>query len=183
MNNNEYRKERTVEIPEGVILEFEEPYITLKKNKIQTRKKILKPFIKSTLNGTIFKMVVVKKKYYKFIVTAQKIIQSLLKGFEKPFEKRLQIFYSHFPMHLKHKIEDNIIEIINFLGSKQIFKIKMDPVISIEVTTENILIMRCHDLEILSNYAHKIQNFRRNTFWNKLDKRKFQDGIYILKNI
>jgi len=102
-------------------------------------------------------------------------IKNMIIGIEKGFEYKLKIIYSHFPMTFK--VEGDKIRVDNFLGEKNPRIIKTVPNVEIKVNGQDI-ILTGHNKESVGLSASQIEQI---CGVGKLDRRVFQDGIYIVE--
>lgn len=114
-----------------------------------------------------------RKKNLAMLTTFSTHIQNLIDGLQKPFEYRLSIVYSHFPMNVI--VKGNFVEINNFTGEKKPRKAKILGKTKVEIKGKD-LIVTGNTKDEVSQTAANIENATR---VKGKDKRIFQDGIYI----
>lgn len=102
-------------------------------------------------------------------------IQNMIEGIEKGVIYKLKAVYSHFPMTVK--VENGVLSVENFLGEKNPRKLKLIEGVEAEVKGQDITLTG-HDKEKVGLCASQIEQMCRVT---KLDRRVFQDGIYIVE--
>ena len=102
-------------------------------------------------------------------------LKNMMKGVKDGFEVKLSAVHSHFPMNITAKGE--LVEIVNFLGEKKARKSKILPGCQVEVKGKDIVV-KGHDKEAVGQTAANLEKATRMT---KKDRRRFQDGIYIVK--
>ncbi len=102
-------------------------------------------------------------------------ITNMVIGIEKGFEYKLKVVYSHFPMTIK--IENNKMSVTNFLGEKHPRVIKLVPGVDVNLNGQDIT-LKGHNKESVGLCASQIEQICTVT---KLDRRVFQDGIYIVE--
>lgn len=106
--------------------------------------------------------------------TLERHIQNLVRGLQKPFEYKLAVVYSHFPMAVSVKGE--WVEINNFLGEKRPRKARILPDTLVEVKGKEITI-RSPNKEHAGQTAANLENATR---ISGKDRRVYQDGIFIV---
>ena len=106
-------------------------------------------------------------------------IKNMIVGVNKPYEYKLKIVFSHFPM--KITLESDRIVVKNYLGGKGVREVQIPPDIELNMVKEDnsdYVIVKGINKEHAGLYAAKIE--RLCVAKNK-DRRVFQDGIYIIK--
>ncbi|MDD5418214.1 MAG: 50S ribosomal protein L6 [Candidatus Nanoarchaeia archaeon] len=115
------------------------------------------------------------KKLKMLINTWVSHIKNMIKGVKESYEYKLRICSSHFPISVK--VSGNTFEISNFIGEKVPRKAKIMP--GSEVSVEGDLIsVKSQDVESAGQTAGNIECATRII---DRDRRRFQDGIYIIK--
>ncbi|HOD89737.1 MAG TPA: 50S ribosomal protein L6 [archaeon] len=107
--------------------------------------------------------------------TTQKLVKNVLQGYEKGYECKLAIVYSHFPITVK--VEGNTILISNFLGEKKPRKARCMPGCKVDVKGKEIIVSGKNKYYV-SQTAGNIQKATRVT---GKDYRIFDDGCYIVE--
>ncbi|MDO8537253.1 MAG: 50S ribosomal protein L6, partial [archaeon] len=79
-----------------------------------------------------------RKKNNAMLTTFTTHIQNLIDGLQKPFEYRLSIVYSHFPMNVA--VKGNFVEINNFAGEKKPRKAKILGKTKVEVKGKDLIV-------------------------------------------
>lgn len=101
-------------------------------------------------------------------------VLNLVKGLQKPFEYKLAIVYSHFPMTVS--VKGNWVEINNFVGEKKPRKARILPDTHVEAKGKEIWV-RSSNKEHAGQTAANLENA---TQVRGKDRRVYQDGIYIV---
>ena len=148
--------------------------------RIQTlneRISLLKPLLKfEKLDGEI-KIIIEKggAKGKALMGTIKKHLLNLFKGVSEGFEYKLKVIYTHFPISVEFK--DNEFIVKNFLGQKDVKKIKIPRDVKIDISKDEIKVFGINK-ELAGQVA---ANLERLTKLTKRDRRKFQDGIFIFE--
>jgi large subunit ribosomal protein L6 len=100
-------------------------------------------------------------------------IKNMVLGIEKGVEYKLKVVYSHFPMTVK--LEGKLLTVENFLGEKNPRSLKIVDGVNVDIKGQDIT-LKGHDKEMVGLCASQIEQICR---VNRLDRRVFQDGIYI----
>ncbi len=116
-----------------------------------------------------------KKKVTSQINTITSKIKSLVVGVKDPFEYKLKVCSSHFPMNVS--VKGNKLVIKNYTGEKKSREIKLFDGIDVNINND-IIVLKSPDKELAGNQAGMIESKVR--VYEK-DRRKFQDGIYIIE--
>lgn len=116
------------------------------------------------------------KKIESVVRTFVSKIENAIRGTKEGYEYRLKIVYKHFPMDVK--VQDDRLEVSNFLGEKSKRKAKILEDVNVEVEDEDIFV-RGADKEKVGQTA---ANIERNVQAPSVrDRRVFEDGIYIVE--
>ena len=119
-----------------------------------------------------------KKKQITCITTVLSLIKNMIKGVVKGFQYKLRFAYAHFPMNVT--VEDDVVEIRNFLGEKVVRYVKMPEGVKAERTdpskVKDELVLTGNDLLLVSQAAARLH---QSCLVKKKDIRKFLDGIYV----
>ncbi len=100
-------------------------------------------------------------------------IENMIAGISVPFEYRLEIVYSHFPINAA--VKGGFVEINNVGGAKHPKKARIMGDSKVEIKGKDITV-RGHDKEAVGQTA---ANMEQRTKIKGKDMRVFQDGIYI----
>jgi large subunit ribosomal protein L6 len=169
--------QKKVEIPEGVEVTYDSGEFVVKGPKGELRRRMSSPNVKAKIKDgeIIFTSVDERRKHKALAGTYASHMRNMILGVTKGFRAKLKAVHSHFPM--KISVEGDQLIIQNFLGERKprTTKILGDVKVIVnknEITVEGI------DKE---HVGQTCANLERITKIQKLDKRVFQDGIYILE--
>ncbi|EPR78688.1 60S ribosomal protein L9 [Spraguea lophii 42_110] len=111
------------------------------------------------------------------LITCSKLIKNMIDGSMSGYFYELKAAYKHFPITFEIKENGKLLIVKNFLGQKWAREFKMigDTIIKQGVTKDH-LILEGISKEDVSQTAGLIQN---NCLPKNLDRRIFQDGVYI----
>jgi len=169
--------EKRVEIPEGVSVSLEGSTLVVKGPKGECRKDFRKiPVYLSVEEGEVVIRAYGKKKKYRAIVgTATALIKNMLYGVKEGFEYRLKIVYAHFPISVRVKGREVLIE--NFMGEKKPRVAKIVGDVKVEVEGDDVVVRG----PCLEDVGQTAANIELSTRVKNKDPRVFLDGIYIYK--
>ncbi len=178
-------KTKELEIPEGVKVNYNKESNTFivegPKGKLERSFSYDKFNVKVEGNKLIFEYSIKTLSQKKNVHTIISIVKSMIEGVKNGFTYKLKVYSTHFPMQVK--FQNNVFSVVNFLGEKKPREIVFDKEllekykITIKVQGENIVVEGI-DKEVTGNVAARIEQITRIT---DRDRRKFQDGIYIVE--
>ncbi len=168
-----------IEAPEGIEITSHESTITVKSGNIENSKKFNFKNIelKKSGNSLILHAKKATKKELKMINTIKAHVNNMIKGMKEPFKYILEIAYVHFPMTVEFNKEKGIFLIKNFLGEKKPRSCSILKGVDLEIE-KNKIILTSFDRELAGQTA---ANIEKATNIKNRDRRKFQDGIYIIE--
>lgn len=102
-------------------------------------------------------------------------ISNLFEGVSNGYKYKLKVVYTHFPISLKQ--EGDKIVLSNFLGQKGNKKVKMPSGVKVDLKGADIEVSGL-DKELVGQAAATLEKLPGTC---KNDKRRFQDGIYIVE--
>lgn len=165
-----------IEIPEGVELTLEDEEIIIKGPEGENKRKF--NFENLDVNIEKGKLIIGNekstKKEKRMMNTITARIKNMLKGIQEPFEYKLKVCSSHFPISVR--VEGINIEIKNFLGEKIPRTFQIPEGVEIKVD-KDIVTVSSIDKELAGQVA---ADFEKATKIKGRDKRIFQDGIWII---
>lgn len=114
-----------------------------------------------------------RKKTRALVGTYGAHIRNMVKGATEPYEYKMKICFSHFP--IKTKIQGDKFVIENFVGEKTPRKARIMGATKVKVAGDEVLLTGA-DVEHVSQTA---ANIEQACTIRGFDRRVFQDGIYI----
>jgi large subunit ribosomal protein L6 len=164
-----------VELPEGVSATLDGRTLIIKGKLGQAKKNFAKVNVNLSLEGqkVIVSPFSSKRKDNVIINTVRSIINNMVTGVTKGYTYRLKVVYAHFPISVKTKGNQVLVE--NFVGerSPRVAEILGDCKVSVE---GDDVIVKGVSLEDVGQTA---ANIELATKIKKKDQRIFLDGIYI----
>jgi len=168
--------ETKIEIPEscqieivGRIIKITGPKGTVEKD---VKNKLLKNEIKD--NEIIFYAEKATKNHKKIILTFVAHLKNMIKGATEGHVYKLKICSGHFPMSAA--VKGDFFELKNFIGESKPRKLKINPEVTIKLNAMDITVEGI-DKEKTGQMAASIEAMTKRSGF---DKRRFQDGIYII---
>ena len=143
----------------------------------KTRKDFKKIPVELQTDGKniIIKSLGVRKKDYAVFNTAQSIIKSLMQGVLNGYTFKMKIVYAHFPITVKAKDGNILVE--NFQGERaaRISKIRGDT--KVAVKGDDVILTG----PVLTDVSQTAASLQQNTKVKNKDHRVFLDGIYLFE--
>ena len=168
-------QQTAVDLPEGVTATLQGRTLTIKGKLGQSKKHFDKVNVNIAVEGNkvIFTPFSVKKKDNVIINTVASIVNNMATGVTKGFTYRLKVVYAHFPITIKTKGDQVLVE--NFVGerSPRVSQIVGDCKVTVE---GDDIIVKGVSLEDVGQTA---ANVELATKIRRKDQRIFLDGVYI----
>ena len=168
-------QETVVSLPDGVTAKLEGRTLFVKGKLGEARKHFDKVNINLSVQGNKVTLspFSAKKKDNVIINTVVSIVNNMAKGVTKGFTYRLKVVYAHFPITVKVKGDQVLVE--NFVGerSPRVSRIVGDSKVSVE---GDDVIVKGVSLEDVGQTA---ANVELSTKIRRKDQRVFLDGVYI----
>ncbi|MCP8319509.1 MAG: 50S ribosomal protein L6 [archaeon] len=165
----------TLELPNGVTAKLDNNMLAIKGPLGECRKDIskIKAQVSHEGNKILIRPLGKKRSDVSVANTARSIIRNMIRGVTKVFTYKLKVVFAHFPVSVKVKGKEVIIE--NFYGerSPRIAKIVGDCQVTVE---GDDIIVKGISLEDVGQTAANIEQV---TAVKRKDQRVFLDGIYI----
>merc|ERR1711904_34551 len=105
-------------------------------------------------------------------------LSNMIVGVSKGFMLKMKTVYGHFPINIAIEKRGKLVEIRNFLGEKNVRRIKMLDGITCEKSNilKDEIVLSGNDIELLTRSAALIS---QSCIVKNKDIRKFLDGIYV----
>lgn len=173
--------EKMVKIPEDVEVSFEDLKLRVKGKLGEVERNFYNRgtanIIKIEKIGEEIKITSKKdtKKEKALIGTTIAHINNLFKGVTSGYKYELKVVYVHFPLSVKKN--NNEIVVSNFLGQKGDKKMKIPENVKIEIKKQDITVSGI-EKELTGQTAADLEKLTKVC---KKDRRRFQDGIFIME--
>ena len=169
--------ETTIPIPDKVKVTLKKRMFYVEGSLGKTRKDFKRTPVDLSIDGknVILKSVGIRKRDYAIFNTAQSIIKSLIEGVQKGYTFKMKIVYAHFPITIK--VKDGNILVENFQGERapRISKIRGDTKVIIK--GDDVILTG----PVLTDVSQTAASLQQNTKVKNKDHRVFLDGIYLFK--
>lgn len=166
----------TIHVPEGVNVTITGSTVKIKGKAGELSRSFASPLVqlKKTGNDIVVHSDLPRKKTRALVGTWAAHIRNMVKGAQEPYEYKLVVRFSHFP--IKVKVQGDRVIIENFLGERTPRKARIQGAnTKVKASGEEISVTG-PDLEAVSQTA---ANMEQATIIRGFDARVFQDGIYI----
>ena len=166
-----------IEIPEKVNIDISIPTVKISGPNGNLERKFSYPGIeiKKDQNILVLETKKTSKNDKRMMNTFTAHLKNMIIGVEKDYVYKLKICSGHFPMTVTH--EGNTVIIKNFLGEKVPRKAKIIEGVKVDLKKDEITLTG-PNIELVGQTAANLEASTRIT--NK-DRRKFQDGLYIIE--
>jgi large subunit ribosomal protein L6 len=167
----------SIELPEGVNVSIETPFVRVIGPEGELKRRMVHPMIKisSQDNKIVFELKNGTKREKMMLKTYEAHLNNMIIGVKDKYEYKLKVCSSHFPMTVSK--EDNKIIVKNFLGEKIPRECKIIEGVDVEIKGQDIVVSSL-DKEKAGQTA---ANIERSTRLTNKDRRRFQDGIFIVE--
>jgi len=168
---------RTVEIPAGVTVGYDNRVMTVKGPKGQNIRELHYPGIMITIEAGLVTIdtEIQRKKFKAMVGTFASHINNMILGVTEGFEYKMSIVYSHFPMQTK--VEGKTFIINNFLGEKKARISKIVGETNVKISGNSVTVSGICKEDVGQTTA----NIEQKTKIKRFDPRVFQDGIYVVE--
>ncbi len=169
--------EEKIEIPENVEITLVGNEIIVKGPKGELRRALSYPGVSIEKKDSYILVYssTLRKRQRAMVGTFAAHIRNMIKGVTEGFEYKLKVVYSHFPISVKVKGKEVVIE--NFLGEKTPRKTKIFGNCEVIVKGNEIIVKGINKEEVGQTAA----NIEQATRIKDKDPRVFQDGIYLVE--
>lgn len=116
-----------------------------------------------------------KREVKALVGTISAHLNSMFKGVTQGYKYSLKVHFVHYPMSLEQK--GNIIIVKNYMGEKGNRKLKIPEGVKVQIAKQDVTVTGI-DKEKVGQAA---ANFELATRHTKNDRRRFQDGVYIVE--
>lgn len=177
MDELKKRLVKEIEIPEGIEVHLEGKLITVKGPKGQISKLFDEPLVAVEVKDNKVKLLPKgsNNRQKMYINTYFAHLKNMFKGVNEGFEYKLKICASHFPMSVS--VSGNKLIIKNFLGEKVPREAVILPEVEVKINGDEIVITGSNK----ESTGQTAANIELATKIKNLDRRIFQDGIWITK--
>ena len=167
----------TVEIAEGVEVRLENSKIIVKGPKGESSRVFKYPgvYIEVKANQAIFSTDIKGKRGKMMVNTYISHLKNMIIGVTQGYVYKLKIVFSHFPINVKITGKDVLIE--NFFGEKKPRKTCLREGVEAVVEGDIITVTGINKEDTAQSAANIEEAAKRSGY----DKRRFQDGIYIIE--
>ena len=168
-----------VEIPEGIEVSINRDTVVMKLNDREHKKRfdIANITLVSENKEIIIESKKATRRENKMIKTIKAHIVNMVKGLQEDFEYKLEAVFVHFPMTIEMNKDDKTITVKNFFGGKKPIHCNILDGTEVEINKSKISV-KSYDIELAGQMA---ANLEKMTKLKGKDRRKFQDGIYIVE--
>src|SRR4030043_803911 len=169
--------EKTVQIPDGVEVKLDGKELVVKGKNGELRRAFSHPAAKVEIKeGTVvFSSDSNRKRNRAIVGTWAAHFRNMCSGASRPWEARLKIIYSHFP--IKVSVEGKKVVIGNFLGGRKNREAAIVGDTKVEVAKDEIIVTGIHK----ENVGHTAANIERAAKVQGFDRRIFQDGCHLVQ--
>jgi len=164
-----------IHVPEGVNVTITGSTIKVKGKGGELARAFSSPMIQLKKEGqdVIVHADLPRKKTRALVGTWSAHIRNMVKGVQEPYEYKLKICFSHFP--IKAKVQGDRVIIENFLGERTPRYARIMGASKVKISGEEVSVTG-PDVEAVSQTA---ANMEQACIIRGFDPRVFQDGIYI----
>ncbi|MCD4846398.1 MAG: 50S ribosomal protein L6 [Methanosarcinales archaeon] len=168
---------KVLDIPEGVEVVLKDNNISVNGPKGAIHRELWYPgvVIDKKDNKIIINLTVNRKKQQAMLGTITSHIRNMINGVTGSYTYLLKVVYSHFPIQLK--VDENYLNIGNFLGEKKPRKAKIIGDTTVEVKGNEVVVEGIN----IEHVGQTAANIQQATKIKRFDPRVFQDGIYLVE--
>lgn len=168
-------KRETVKIPENIDVTVSQKTVSIKGplGKLERSFRHTPIDLRREGNEIVVEAVWPDKKVMALVGTIRSHIRNMITGVTKGYTYKLKIVYAHFPMSVKVKGRELVIE--NFQGERRPRTVKISSNVKVIVEGDDIVVKGVNIEEVSQAAA----NIEQGTRIRKKDPRIFLDGIYV----
>jgi len=170
-------EEKAVQLPAGVKAALEGRILIIKGKLGETRKQFDKINVNLSVQGDkiVFTPFSEKKKDNVVINTILSIIGNMVTGVTKGFTYKVKVVYAHFPISVKTKGDEILVE--NFVGERSPRVAKILGACKVTVEGDDVVVKGVS----LEDVGQTAANLELATKIKRKDQRVFLDGLYIFE--
>lgn len=167
-----------IPVPQGVTVTITGSTLKVKGKSGELTRDFQSPLVvlKKEGDDVVLQTETTRKKTRALVGTWGAHIRNMLKGVQEPYEYKLVVRFSHFPIKLKVQADKVIIE--NFLGERTPRKARIHGAATKVKASGEEVVVTGPDIEAVSQTA---ANLEQACVIRNFDARVFQDGIYIVQ--
>ena len=171
--------ELTIPVPETVKVTEKHRILNVEGPLGKTRKNFKKIPVDLQVNGKniVLKSLGTRKKDYAIFKTSESIINTLIKGVQQGYTFKMKIVYAHFPITVK--VKDNNILVENFQGERAARVSKIVGDTKVVTKGDDVVITG----PVLTDVSQTAASLQQNTKVKNKDHRVFLDGIYLFEKL
>jgi len=169
--------EKSILLPEGFSATADKNSLTIKSANSETSRSFRARGISFKVedNSIILQGCPASRKMNALLLTIALHVKNMVAVLQRPYQCRLAVIYSHFPMNLA--VKGNKVEINNFTGEKHPRYAKILPGVNVEIKGKEVLVKGI-DKEAVGQTAANLENA---TKVRGKDRRIYQDGVFIVE--
>jgi len=166
-----------IAVPEDVEAEVKHNEVVVRYQGKENRRQFKAKHVSIEKDGSSIKVFTksVKKGDGAIVGTISGHIKNMIKGLKEGVTYKMKAVYSHFPMTIK--VEGDKLSVDNFLGEKTPRRLPIKQGVEVKVEGQDITITGINKEHVSQTAAH----IEQLCSVNRLDRRVFQDGIYIVE--
>lgn len=174
-SSTEQAQEQFADLPEGVTASLVGRSLTVKGKLGEARKEFDKINVNMSLRGNrlVFSPFSDKKKDNVVMNTVHRLVHNMAVGVSKGYTYRLKIVYAHFPISVKTKEGNVLVE--NFVGERSPRVAKIVGNCNVTVDGDDVVVKGVS----LEDVGQTAANIELATKVKRKDQRIFLDGVYI----
>ncbi len=167
----------TIPVPESVKVTEKHRILNVEGPLGKTRKNFKKIPVDLQVSGKniILKSIGTRKKDYAIFKTSESIINTLIKGIQQGYTFKMKIVYAHFPITVK--VKDNNVLVENFQGERAARVSKIVGDTKVVAKGDDVIITG----SVLTDVSQTAASLQQNTKVKNKDHRVFLDGIYLFE--
>jgi len=170
-------EETTVQVPAGVTARLEDRSLVVKGKLGENRKDFQKINVNIAVQGdkVVFTPFSRKKKDNVVINTVLSVVGNMITGVTKGYTYRVKVVYAHFPISVKTKGDEILVE--NFVGERSPRIAKIVGACKVTVEGDDVVVKGVS----LEDVGQTAANLELATKIKRKDQRIFLDGLYIFE--